>query len=95
MRLGAPIAIIVRRGGQAFAKTIDLTERKKEDDIEAGLSFFGGRLFLAKILSGCEINSFEQFPQAQFCYNRSPCSASSQSSSEPSFASCAVDKVCC
>jgi hypothetical protein len=38
-------------------------------------------MFLAKILSGREINSFEQFPQAQFCYNRSPCSTSSHSSS--------------
>jgi hypothetical protein len=28
-------------------------------------------LFLAKILSGGEINSFEQFPQVRFCYN--PC----------------------
>ena len=44
---------------------------------------------------GREINSFEQFPQARFCYNRSPCSASPHCSSEPSFASCAVDKVCC
>jgi|GEM_PF-5089087 len=52
-------------------------------------------LFLAKILSGREINSFERFPQARFCYNRSPCSASSHSSLEPSFAACAVDKVCC
>ena len=48
-----------------------------------------------KILSGCEINSLEQFPQARFCSNCSPCSASSHSSSELSFASCAVDKVCC
>jgi len=52
-------------------------------------------VFLAKILSGREINSFERFPQPRFCYNRSPCSASSHSSSEPSFASCTVDKVCC
>ena len=48
---------------------------------------------LAKILSGCEINSFEQFPQAQLRYNRLPCSGSSRSFSEPSFAFCAVDKT--